>query len=361
MSIENQATFYFRNVCDYDPNIKSEAVLTESLITGFTEFNDLLRTIYQDWHSYEISTVASERTKIGIMTDELENYHNLTYTLDCLFTIATVGENCSEGEVQYLNINKSLFKNDYKKSVALPFDMLEKYGFYFNYYKSDEEVTDYKRCDRFHAYYENGSFLIEAIKFIAGRLAGMEKKKEMPDKVAFMLADYYFILTGAVNQNPMQKSILKTLGSLSGLWEQLVRVAQDECGLAADSSFNPYVFPNRTITFKQNKKTICKFGINVDRLNVRLPLSFETAKTLISKRSALPQIVNQNIDRFGCVNCGKCENKANIVMIEGVPLCNLPYSNFLTEDSRCLVFNATNEDEVKIICTVIKQQFAKTS
>ena len=131
MSIENQATFYYRNVCDYDPNIKSEATLTESTITGFAEFSDLLRTIYQDWRSYEISTVSSERTKIGIMTDDLENHHNLTYTLDCLFAIATVGELCSEGESQYLNVNKPLFRDEYKKSVVLPFEMLEKYGFYF--------------------------------------------------------------------------------------------------------------------------------------------------------------------------------------------------------------------------------------
>ena len=51
-------------------------------------------------------------------------------------------------------------------------------------------------------------------------------------------------------------------------------MAQDECGLVADSSFNPYVFPNRTITFKQKQKTKCKFGLSVDCLSVRLPLSF---------------------------------------------------------------------------------------
>ncbi len=42
-------------------------------IAGFAKFSELLHTIYQDWRSYEISTVPSERTKIGIMTDDLEN------------------------------------------------------------------------------------------------------------------------------------------------------------------------------------------------------------------------------------------------------------------------------------------------
>ena len=355
MSIKNQATFYLRNVCDYEPTIKSAVALPESVIAGFTEYSDLLRAIYQDWHSYEISTVPSERTKIGIMTDDLENYHDLTYTLDCLFAIATVGELRSEGEVQYLSVQKALFKIEYKKSVAFPFEMLEKYGFYFSYFKCEKEVDEYKRCDSFHVYYENGGHLIEAMKFIAHQLTEQEKKKEMPAKVAFMLADYHFILIGNINQNPTQQSVLNTLGALSKTWGALVRVMQNECGLVADSWFQPYVFPNRTITFRQNKKTICKFEINVDRLNIRLPLSFEAAKDLITKRTSLPQSINHNMDLFDCVSCGKCENKSNIVMVEGVPLCNLQYSNFVTEDSRCLRFDITSEDEVNTICSIVRE------
>ncbi|MDD4495163.1 MAG: hypothetical protein PHV32_12625, partial [Eubacteriales bacterium] len=328
--------------------------LPESVIAGFAEYSDLLRTIYQDWHSYETSTLPSERTKIGIMTDDLENYHYLTYTLDCLFAVATVGELCSEGETQYLSVQKALFKNEYKKSVTFPFEMLGKYGFYFVFFKGDNVVDDYKRCDCFNIYYENGGYLTQAINFIAHQLSEQEKKKEMPAKVAFMLADYDFILTGNVNQNPLQKSILSTLGEASEFWGGLVRVMQDECSFVADSSFNPYVFPNRIVTFKQNKKTICKFGINVDRLNIRLPLSFEAAKNLITKRTSLPQSIDHNIDLFGCVNCGKCENKSNIVMVNGASLCNLPYSNFVTEDSRCLRFDITANEEVKVICDILR-------
>ncbi len=355
MSIENQETFYLRNVCDYDTNIKSDAILTESVIDGFSEFSTLLRTMYQDWRSYETSTAPSVRTKIGIMTNDLENYHNLTYTLDFLFAVAMVGELCSEGKIQYLRAAKVLLKTEYKNSVVFPIKMFEKYGFYFNYFKGEKEISEYKSCDSFNIYYENCEHLIDSMKFIAHRLTEQEKKKEMPAKVAFMLADYYFILTGNINQNPAQKSILNTLGSLRELWGELVCVMQDECGFIADSSFNPYVFPNRTVTFKKNKKTICKFGITVDCLNIRLPLSFEIAKNLILKRKSLPQSVNRNIDLFDCVNCGKCEGKSNIVMVEGVPLCNLSYSNFATEDSRCLHFDVTNEDEVIVICEIVRE------
>ena len=358
MSIKNQATFYLRNVCDYEPTIKSAVALPESVIAGFTEYSDLLRTIYQDWRSYEISTVPSERTKIGIMTDDLENYHNLTYTLDCLFAIATVGELRSEGETQYLSVQKSLFKNEYKKSVMFPFEMLEKHGFYFSYLKGEKKADDYKRCDSFHVYYENGGHLTQAMKFIAHRLTEQERKKEMPAKVAFMLADYHFILTENINQNPAQKSVLNTLGTLGKLWGELVRVMQDECGLVADSWFQSYVFPNRTITFRQNKKTICKFEITADRLHIQLPLSFEIAKELIQGRKSLPKSIDRNIDRFGCV-CGKCEGQKNIVMIDGVPLCSANYSNFMTYESRGLFFDITSADEAKTICDILRKNVSE--
>lgn len=88
---------------------------------------------------------------------------------------------------------------------------------------------------------------------------------------------------------------------------------------------------------------------------IRLPLSFKIAKELVLKKKLLPQSINQNIDRFGCVNCGKCEEKNNIVIVEEVPLCNLPYSNFVTEDSRCLLFNVTNSEKVNFICDLVRR------
>jgi hypothetical protein len=104
-------------------------------------------------------------------------------------------------------VNKSLFKNEYKKSAASQFLMLEKSGFYFYYFKCEKETNEYKRCDSFYIYYENGRYLIESIKYITHQLMKQEMKKEMPAKVAFMLADYNFILTGHINQNPLQESI----------------------------------------------------------------------------------------------------------------------------------------------------------
>ncbi len=354
MSIENQATFYYRNICDYDTGIESEVYLSDDIISGFNDFSELLRTIYSDWHSYEISKVESVRTKIGIMSDDLENYHNLTYTIDCLYAIASAGELCNEGENRYLSVDKALFKTIYKKSATFPFQMLEKYCFYFSYYKGDEEVSEYKKCKSFYVYYENGENLIEAMHFLAEQLKNQENQKVMSKNVAFMLADYYFILTGKVNENLLNGSILNILNKTEEQWEKLAQSLINEFKLTADLTFNPYVFPNRTVTFKSGKKTICKFGIHVDCLSIRLPLSYEVAKELISKRKNLPQSINNAIDNFHCVSCGKCEGASNIEIFEGVNLCRLSYSNFVTEDSRCLRFVITSGKEVDVILDLVK-------
>ena len=355
MSIESQATFYYRNVCDYDPDIRTNNLFTKAVIEGFHEFSNLLRVIYKDWNSNETSTVESIKTKIGIMTDDLENYHNLTYTLDCLYAISTVGVLCFEDKNTYLRIDKALFKSTYKKTAATPFNMLKKYGFDFRYFKGESEVSEYKRCDSFCMNYKNQASLLESMKLLAQFLSEQEKQKEMSKEVAFMLADYFFILTGNLNVDSLQKSITNTLGLVGKLWVKLVEILQNECKLTADFSFNPYVFPNRTVTFKRNKKTICKFGIQADQLDVRLPLSFEIAKELITKRKTLPKSIDENISLFNCVNCGKCENRSNIIVFEGVSLCNLSYTNFVTEDSRCLRFAITSAEEVEVISDIMKQ------
>lgn len=142
--------------------------------------------------------------------------------------------------------------------------------------------------------------------------------------------------------------------------EKIVDVLQKKYGLTADSSFNPYVFPNRTVTFKKNKKTTCKFGINVDTLSIRLPISFEIARELVLKRNTLPQSINQNIDLFGCVRCCGCKDGAKGSLIEyvnDVPICTLPYSNFQTEDSRCLRFVITKEEEIDTIIDIISRLY----
>ena len=323
MSIESQAAFFCRSVCDYDPGMDSSGDIPASTAAGFAEFSALLRTIYQDWRSFETSAIPGVMTKIGIMSDDLENYHNLTYTVLCLSAIAETGELCGEG----LHVCKNVFKSVYKKTTPVMsiFAMLEKYGFSFTYFKGEKQAADYKRCDNFNVYFQNGGTLLEAMKYIAVRLSEPERRKDfskktadihsrMPGGVAFATADYHLILTGQINRNPVDQSILRLLGPKSGLWQELVALLRDECGLdqeAVEIACCPYVFPEKTVYFKQKKKTVCKFEMRAGRLSVWLPESFESAINLILSRENLPPGAFTPLARFGCaVHCWKCSHGA---------------------------------------------------
>ena len=269
MSIETQATFFYRNVCDYDPSINKGSSISESIAAGFAEFSALLRAIYQDWRSFETSALPKERTKIGINADDLENLNNMKNAVLCLSIIAGTGELRSEGETQYLHINKDVFKKYCKFTTPVKFilSMLEKHGFYFTYSKGEKEAADYVRCDSFNVYYENGAALLGALKYIKKRMSEPERKKEfskeaadihsrMPGGITFLVADYDVILNNKTTHNPLHETTLRTLGKLSDLWKELIVLLRDEYGLdleAVEISCSPYVFPEKPCTI--NKRT----------------------------------------------------------------------------------------------------------
>lgn len=134
MSIKNQADFWLKNVCYFN---SSEHNFSDETIAGFHAFSTLLQNIYKDYQSFEISTKGDTITKIGIAENDLENYHNLTETVDCLYKMSALGELGILGEEAYLKIDKTVFKKKFKKSVVFVFSMLEKHGFYFVFYKNE--------------------------------------------------------------------------------------------------------------------------------------------------------------------------------------------------------------------------------
>ena len=360
MSIKSQADFFLMNVHDYFKTSMGEKLGKAALpLEGFEEFSRLLKNIYSDYASYEISTTEKVKTKIGIMADDLENYHNLTNTLSCIYKMALWGHLHFEGEVTRLTVNKAVFKKEYKKSVTLPFSMLEKYSFYFKYYRGDREVSTYSLCTSFDVYYDNCGSLMEALKIMSERMPGVNVKEDYGTaETLFNLADYPSIVLGEStkrkNKKPLQPEILRTAGPREALWSKIVSTLAEDLGLSTDISLNAFVFPHWAVKFIARKRTLCTFYLYSDNLGVRLPLSYEHAKKIIQERAQLPESIRESISRFGCCGCRKCENKSNIELFEGVELCRLTTTNFITEDSRLIAIWVNTEDEVEAICQIIK-------
>lgn len=364
MSIEHQATFWLRNVCDSDfKGIQQKNNLDDGIIDGLREFTSLLKNVYSDYHSFEISTTESVQTKIGIMADDLENYHNLTETIDCLYGIARTGILKMDGTLPYLVVQKDVFKKEFKKSVVFPFEMLEKHSFYFKYHKNEKEVSSYKLCNTFDVYYDDNDSLMSAIKYFVQNITEKSVKEDYAQaSTLFFIADYDGVLLSKTTRRkelcPKRFGISKTLGAQGELWSLIVNALYDELKMNTDISMNPYVFPNWNFKFLTIKKTICTFNISVDRLFVRLPLSYALAKELVLMRKNLSNSICGCIEKFECVHCRKCVNESNIEIIDGIRLCTLNYSNFMTEDSRLIAIQLTTKDETEVIIRLIKELVA---
>lgn len=356
MSIKHQAMFWLKNVNEYT----GESGNFPALSNGYRAFSDLMKTIYKDYQSYEISTAERVRTKIGIMADDLENYHNLTDTIDCLYQMAALGIVNEEGSISYLEIEKAEFKKAFKSSVTFPFQMLENYGFYFKYLKNKNETSAYKNCDRFLLFSELDTELIPAMKHLNSVSPELDAKNDYIGKknLLFSISDFESILlkssTKQTDISPLKQGIINTAGDKSELWRSISECFINDINLISRAYINPYVFPNWTVKFIYKKKTIITFNISPDIINVNLPLSYDMAKNVIVNKDKLPAIVRKSIERFGCMGCGKCLSKNGIEIFEGVPLCGREASNSLGESPRSIRGDIISLEEAGAICDIVK-------
>ncbi|HML48079.1 MAG TPA: hypothetical protein PKE04_15160, partial [Clostridia bacterium] len=96
------------------------------------------------------------------------------------------------------------------------------------------------------------------------------------------------------------------------------------------------------------------FAIRPDSVGIRLPLTYEAAKKVISQRDALPPSIDEAIGRFGCCGCGRCSAQANIEIFEGVRLCRLQATSFITEESRLIGIELTTREEAVAIAGIVR-------
>jgi len=356
MSIKHQAMFWLKNVNDYTDEYGDSPALAD----GYLAFSDLMKAIYRDYQSYEISTAVRVRTKIGIMADDLENYHNLTNTIDCLYRMAVLGILSEEGSVSFLEIEKAVFKKTFKGSVTFPFQILENHGFYFKYLKNGNETSAYKNCDKFYLFSDLNTELIPALKHMSSASPALDAKDDYIGKenMFFSLSDFESILLKRSRKqtdiSPLKQVIMNTTGNKGELWRSITESFINDLKLTTRAYINPYVFPNWTVKFIYKKKTIITFNISFDTIGVSLPLSYEMAKNVIMNKGNLPDIIRKSIENFGCMGCGKCLSQNGIEIFEGVPLCGREASNSLGESPRSIRGNIVSQEEAKTICDITK-------
>lgn len=363
MSIQRQADFWYRNVCDISASakdfIKKSVSDSEDLLDGLAAYAELLRSIYKNYTVFEVSKVESQMTKIGILADDLDNYHNLTNTGVCLFGLAKAGDLYKEGADYFLRINKALFRTFFKKPPTFYFDILQQYGFLYRFFKNEKEVKTLGSSDTIDLYFEgqgSGS-LLYAMKFLSNYVSDKDNKDVIiPTLTAFLFADCDSLLLDInTNQKPMYtlpQTVLNCTGDKRELLSELVSRYCGESKLDIHLAINTYVFPNWTIKFKLKNKTISTFHAEADNLMIHLPVSYEVGKILIDKKDTLSQAVRVCLEHFGCAGCGKCQGQCNMEDYKGYHLCSLPFSNFTTEYARLIRMNVS-ADDLNSICFII--------
>jgi hypothetical protein len=151
--------------------------------------------------------------------DPLEGYHNITYTANLfLVAVAVAGEVVTNGEESYMTVNKSEFKQVYKKEIAFSMKALEKYGVYFEYYKNNKMVTEYKACNHFDVHFECLKYIPEALKYLAVAFEHVDKKNEYGEAIVmFGKADYERLVLKKSrlrkNINPLRLDMVKSAGN----------------------------------------------------------------------------------------------------------------------------------------------------
>ena len=312
---EARAAFLYRNVCDFPAELTARRIEgpdNEEILEGLKAVRQLLLDIFADTDAY--------RTE-----DDLESYHRLTQTVLFLYTACVYGELMREGEVSFLRMDKTFIRKHFKKPAAFHLEALQNYGFYFKFEKNGRTAESYASCDAIIMYNESCPSFFQAMKYIICRIPDMDSKKDYAMQTdLYMRADFGTILLGKAKRkedaDPLRPDILRSLGPRADLWKELVSGLITEKGLRTSCKFWSYCTPHWIIHMMRKGKPVCIFTIHTDVLFFEMAAPFDQLEALANKKERLVPVLRNNMERFGCIKCGRCGGES-INLVNGISLC----------------------------------------
>lgn len=338
---ETRAAFLYRNVCDFPAELTAyriEGPDQEEILEGLKVVWQLLLDIYADTASYRAE-------------DDLESYHRLTQTVLFLYTAGVFGELMREGEVSFLHMDKSFIRKHFKKPAAFHLEALKNYGFYFEYEKNGRAAVSYTSCGAVRIYNESCPSFFQALKYLTCHIPAMDSKKDYAMQAdLFMRADFDTILLGAgkrkEDMDPLRPEILRSLGTRSDMWKELVSDLIKVQGLTASSKFWSYCTPHWIIHLMRKGKPVCIFTIHTDMLFFEMAAPFDQLVALANEKDRLVPVLRKNMEQFGCIGCGRCGGES-IHLVNGISLCaQEPWARRFT-------FEITDATEAKAVTGIV--------
>ena len=308
---EARAAFLQANVMELSEELKN--AYAPQANPGFENFRGLLLSLYESPGAF-----GGE--------DALERFHALTYTTQLFFSaIATVGHLSEDGEGLYLL--KADFKKVYKKPCNIPFDILPGFGVDFAYEKKGKAVDSFAACDAFTVGFSYGQGIAGVLKQMSEQFHAVDHKKEYTEALVMLgKADFDRLVLGASalreDIHPLRPDILRSAGEAQNLYQELVRLALAE-GFTSLCYLQRYANPTWNVNFYQGKKLRLKTMWCMQRNFIYVPVPFAKAEAVIQNRQKYHPRIREAIERFGCVNCGRCKagKPVKFLTADGITVC----------------------------------------
>lgn len=308
---ESRARFMLDNVMALSPEFQQ--AYDPQQHPGFGAFRDLLVDIYSTPDAF-----PGENT--------LERFHALTYSTQVFFSaVAEVGVLAEDG--QALQVAKPDFKKAYKKPSNAPFDILPDFGVEITYQKKEKAVSSYQACDAFTLRFPGREKIAEALKQLAAHFDEVDKKGEYAEALVMLCkADFgRFMLSRPAWREEidlLRPDIVRSTGEGSSLYLEIVRRSV-LLGLNTSASIQRYAVPTWNINFLQGKKLRLKSIWCEGRNLLQVPIPFAQADPVIRNRHQMPPGIQAAIERFGCVQCGRCKTSKDVkfLQVDDITIC----------------------------------------
>lgn len=349
-TFEERLKFFDVNLCDFPEQLSVvdiEHTNPEEVILGLRELHQLFADIYK---SVDVFQEA----------DPLESLHNVTNTLLLLYSAGCVGELYKQGVKWYLEIDKKQIKGHFKQSLSKPMENLQKFGFYYEYYKNGSCVETLTKGTEIYIYCEGWNNALLALNYILQKKQlNLTNDDYTRMQGIFYKLDYKSIFlkesTKREEINPFRADIQKTAGINQKLLELILKRIYSDYPLKANIKVHEFYTPHWIFQFHNTNTNKYVFNLNVaaDTVCIEIRLSSKTIENLALKKKELTNNLKNELGSLGCISCNNQCNKENLKETNGIHYCST-YS-----EARLIMLYINSEDEVNSAVTMLNFEILK--
>lgn len=345
-TFKERLKFFELNLCDFPVELSEaniEHTNPDQVISGFKELQQLFSEVYT-------------AVELFREDDPLESLHNVTNTLMFLYSVGFVGELCEQGARWYLRIDKKQVKSQYKQSLNKPAEMLQQFGFCFEYYKNGKSAETLNKCTEFNLYNEQWGDVPLALNYIIKNT----KLNLTADDYARMQGLFYKLdyrsmflqeKTKREDMDPFRADIRKTAGVHGDLLESLLKKIVSDYPLKTKIKIHEYYTPHWVMQFyNTNNKYVFNLNVAANTICLEIRLSQETVEALAERKMEISGQLRTELDKLGCISCNNQCQKEHLKETNGISYCTA-YS-----EARLLMLNITSGEDVKWALMVLNYE-----